>query len=199
MTSIRSFSKWAGWGDPIEDYSPPPVPPAVPHPLPEGMAGVRRMIEVARKPRHKALIALCGMAGLRVHEALLVRASFVDTREMMLQVFGKNEKVRYVPISPELWSHIQEPVVESFISNDSPCIQIQDRVARSVITTCGERAGLSRRVASHDLRATFATELYNSTLDIRLVQDALGHSSVETTQIYIGLVRDKMRAAVASI
>ena len=59
-----------------------------------------------------------------------------------------------------------------------------DRSARALITRLGERAGLRRAIASHDLRATFATEVYNRTRDMRLVQELLGHSRLSTTQKY---------------
>lgn len=185
LTSLKKFAKWARWETPgLDDYSAPTPLKGIPHPLPEGMAGVRRMIEVASQERHKALVALCGMCGLRVAEALAVRPSHIDIPNKVLTVYGKGEKERQVPISTEAWEILQRPVLRAF-ATDSEVIGLKDRFARRVITNLGERAGLRRSVASHDLRATFATAVYDKTLDQRLVQDLLGHSNGTTTEIYI--------------
>lgn len=196
LTSLKSFARWAGWGEPLKDYQAPKTAPGEPHPLPEGLDGVRRMLACADRENHQALIGLCGLAGLRVHEALAVRASDFNLRSMMLKVLGKGDKVRFVPISEELWDILVSPVTGSFITEDALVVGLHDRAARKVVTRLGERARLQRHVKSHDLRATFATELYNKTLDIRLVQIILGHSSVETTQVYTGVLADSMLSAV---
>ena len=72
-------------------------------------------------------------------------------------------------------------------NDKSPLIPLEDRNARALVTSIGARAGIKGPVSSHDLRATFATELYNKTHNIRLVQTLLGHASVTTTQAYLGI------------
>jgi len=196
LTSVRAFAKWAGWPAALTEYSAPHAAPTVPHPLPEGMAGVRKMLGYARTPQQRALVALCGFLGLRVGEALAVKPSDFDMTDMELKVLGKGEKYRYVPVSPEAWGALAEPVTMAFLANDGFVVPIADRVARSNITQMGKRAGLKRSVASHDLRATFATAVYDRTKDMRLVQELLGHASVETTQIYVGVQRAKLHSAV---
>lgn len=199
LTSLKVFSRWAGWGEPLVDYTAPHVTPGQPHPIPEGMDGVRRMIEAATRSEHKALVALCGMAGLRIAEALSVAPSDFDLHDMVLKVLGKGDKYRYVPVNDELWSVIASAVVEAFCDNAATVVSLHDRAARKVITRLAKNAGLQRHVKSHDLRATFATEVYNKTLDIRVVQELLGHSSVETTQIYTGVRMQSLREAVQKI
>lgn len=198
LTSVRQFAKWAKWGDMLDDYSAPQDRTTMPHPLPEGMDGVRRMIQVAYTPNQKALVAFCGLVGLRVSESLAARPSDFDLHgSPLLRVNGKGDKVRLVPVSDEAWGYLVEPVTAAFIAGNVPVVGLQDRVARGNITQMGRRAGLSRRVASHDLRATFATAVYDKTQNMRLVQELLGHSSVETTQIYVGVRSAALRDAVS--
>jgi len=197
LTSLRAFCKWARWdGSVLSEYRAPASPPTQPHPIPEGVEGLRRMVAVARKPSHRALVALGGFVGCRVAESLFVRPSHFDLEDMILKVHGKGGKIRYVPVSEEAWGILATSVTRAFLEGDAPIVGIQERVARQGITTLGKRAGLSRPVSSHDLRATFATAVYDKTKDMRLVQELLGHSSVETTQIYVGVRASQLRAAV---
>lgn len=193
LTSLRAWCRWAGWGPLFADYVSPTAAPGVPHPLPEGMDGIESLIAVARREEQKALIALCGMCGLRVHEALATKASDFNLETMELKVLGKGSKERWVPVSTRAWEVLANSVTRAFLNNpfDSRVVPMQDRFARRVITNLGTKAGLKRSIASHDLRATFATELYNATLDKKLVQDILGHSSGDTTDVYI--LRDRQQ------
>jgi site-specific recombinase XerD len=196
LTSLKQFARWADWPVSFDEYSAPTPLKGQPHPLPEGTDGVKRMILHAHDERHAALIALCGLCGLRIAEALEVRASDFDLHHMTLTVRGKGDKQRIVPVSTYAWDVLQRPVARSFCASDKPVIGLQDRHARAIVTRLGIKAGLVRHVASHDLRATFATAVYDKTQDQRLVQLLLGHASGSTTEIYIGRTFDQMKAGV---
>jgi site-specific recombinase XerD len=196
LTSLRVFAKWAGHSDVLSDYSTPTVARGQSHPLPEGMDGVRRLIEVARNEKQKALIALCGLCGLRVAEALAIKPEHFKLEQMMLIVRGKGDKTRVVPVSPEAWGVLAMSVTAAMCDGGREVVDIKDRFARRVITDLGVKAGLRRHISSHDLRATFATAVYDKTQDAMLVRELLGHSSVVTTQLYIGVEMTKLREAV---
>lgn len=154
------------------------------------------MITACNNERHAALIALCGLVGLRISEALAVRPSHFDLHKMQLVVLGKGDKERIVPISPEAWEVLQYPTTRAFCNGNALVVGMQDRAARAMVTRVAKAAKLQRRVSSHDLRATFATEVYNKTLDQRLVQILLGHASSATTEIYVGRTTDQLKAGV---
>ena len=199
LTSLRAFARWAGWGDPLREYSAPTPAKGQAHPLPEGIEGVRRLIEVASNDRHKSLVALCGLAGLRIAEALEVRGQDFSTNSMTLQIRGKGDKTRFVPVSEELWNVIALPVMRSMLGDNEPIVGLKDRFARRLVTDLGVKAGLQRHISSHDLRATFATAVYDKSLDQRVVQELLGHSSGQTTEVYIGRSQSQMRSAVEGL
>jgi site-specific recombinase XerD len=197
LTSLKAYAKWAGHGEILGEYSAPPTTRALPHPIPEGMAGVLRMVQAARLPKHRALVVLGGMVGCRVAESLSVRPRDFDTRERILTIRGKGDKSRVVPVSAHAWDTLIPAYLDAAcVSSGSPLVSIGDRSARQIITSLGERAGLSRHVTSHDLRATYATWVYDKTQDLRLVQELLGHSSPNTTQTYTQIIMAKMREAV---
>jgi integrase len=198
LTSLKAFARWAGWGNPLEEYAAPTAAKGQPHPLPEGIEGVYRMIEAAHNERQKTLVVLCGLCGLRISEALKIKATHFDFANMVLRVPGKGDKERIVPVSERAWNVIAPAVVRAGLKN-LEVVGLKDRFARRAITELGVRAGLQRRVASHDLRATFATAVYDSTLDQRVVQELLGHANGSTTEVYIGRTAEQMRKAVEGL
>lgn len=196
LTSLRAFARWAKWPVDFSDYSAPTPLKGQPHPLPEGISGVRAMIAAANNERHKALIALCGLCGLRIAEALAVRPSHFNLDDMLLEVRGKGDKTRMVPVSTEAWEVMQSAVTRAFCNGDQLVVGLKDRYARALVTELGERANLKRPVSSHDLRATLATSVFDKCLDQRVVQLILGHASGSTTELYIGRSAAQMREAV---
>lgn len=164
----------------------------------EGIDGVRAILSVASTNERRALVAFCGLQGLRVSEARSIRCEDVDHSRMMLRVRGKGDKTRMIPLSVEAWEFISPAFIDARIA-DSTLVTMNDRSARVAITTLAARAGMSRPVASHDLRATFATDLFNRCLNIRIVQEFMGHSSSHTTETYTAVVKNQMRAALETL
>lgn len=154
------------------------------------------MIRVATTHEQRAMCVLTGLCGLRISEAMDCELSWLDLHEMTLRVRGKGDKTRYVPVSKIAWSILSGRHAEVLLSGGTRYITCEERNARDTITRLAKRASLSRRVASHDLRATFATAVYDRTKDPRVVQELLGHASLTTTQIYIGVTMKAMREAV---
>ena len=198
LCSLRAFAKWAGFKDNLDDYRSPAKPPHKPHPIVEGMPGVIRMLDSAEDHewQARALITLCGMCGLRIGEALTIRASSINTGNMMLTVRGKGDKTRRVAISAEAWAVLNEAYCRSLLRDDVPLVGIGYRVARRTVTALGRRARLMRRVASHDLRATFATDLMNKGVNLRIIQELLGHASLAVTAAYLGVTDTQLHEAV---
>jgi integrase len=169
----------------LVDYKAPTPARADPHPLPGGSEDLARMIDCSDTDEHKLLITLCGLVGSRVSEARSARPTDIDYAQRKLRIYGKGGRERIVPISDAAWEVILPIAVACMADPTSPMIKMGDRSARDVITRIGARAGVSRRVSSHDLRATFATLAYRKTRDIRAVQELLGHASSKQTEVYI--------------
>lgn len=198
-TSLVAFAKWAGLpAETFSDWTGPKPARAIPHPLPEGMEAIRRMIAATENEKHKALVALCGYVGCRVGEAIDVVPSWIDAESMMVTIRGKGDKERTVPITDEAWDILAVPMTRAMLDGGRPIVGIDERFARRKITHLGVLAGLTRKVVSHDLRATLATHVYRKTKDIIYVQHILGHSSPKTTQIYLGLDYEGMREGMRS-
>lgn len=195
LTSLRAFAKWARWETELSEYRAPIPGKTIPHPIPERLDGLRRLLAVAANEEQRALIGACGYIGLRVGEALAFRTSWFDAQAMLLTVRGKGDKSRVVPVSEQAWKIIA-PAFISAMQSDGYLIHYKDRSARKCITGLGRKAGLQRDISSHDLRATFATVLLEANVNIRVIQELLGHSSVATTEIYTGVGLAALKEAV---
>lgn len=194
--SLLEYAHWAQIDHFLERYRPPKEDPLDPHPLPEGITGIDKLLAVAGADDEHLLIVLCGWMGLRVNEAVTVPGSAVDGHRQMMTVEGKGAKKRVLPVPDKAWQYVLMAALrEQF--GDGRLVPMGESSARSKITALGRKARLVRPISSHDLRATFATDMYGRTEDLLTVQKWLGHSSPTTTQRYVLTTLDKMRAAAA--
>lgn len=196
LTSLRGFARWAGWGPVLADYIAPNPGKSIAHPIPEGMDGIRRMLDHCKNQEQAALIALGGFAGCRIGESLSITTRSFNIEMMLLTIRGKGDKTRVVPLSDEAWGHVVPAYVLAMQKDDHRLVSYKDRFARQIVTNLGTRARLRSSVSSHDLRATFATEILNKTGNIRVAQELLGHASSQTTEVYTGVSMNQMREAV---
>lgn len=200
ITSLKSYCAFFGLPAALDDYKAPTPERGIPHPLPNGLADVRKLLAVCESDEQRVLIILMGLCGLRLAEALSVQANHISFTNLTLLVEGKGEKDRTVPIpSRALMSVVSYMMMVAQTSRDAKLISYSDRGARKLITRLGVNAGISRAIASHDLRMTFGTELMNRCGNIRVVQELLGHATVTTTQNYTAVLMEQMRNAVEMI
>ena len=154
-----------------------------------------------RSLRDLALIDLLFATGIRVGEAsaLDIRDFFV--REAAFRVQGKGGRDRLAFIVDEETIHIQRAHLEArgHIKTESPALFISASSRRlstqgitNVIARLRREARIKRHVTPHMLRHTVATLLLKNGVDIRVVQEFLGHASIATTQRYTHVTKEHM-------
>lgn len=142
---------------------------------------------------HRALLALCLGAGLRISEALAVRPADISTVKghTVLTVTGKGDKVRTVPLSPQALRLLADALARChaadhrIIDTDDNGHPIDRHRALRMVEALGRTAGVGHRLRPHDLRHTAATLALDAGAPIHRVQDLLGHASPITTQRYV--------------
>lgn len=220
LTIVRSFCAWCS----AKGYMAENVALAVPHPrveAPEPDPLSREQIDLLlaacdappRSHRHtwrrnRRAVFLMLYAGLRIGEvaALKWRDIDLDRLEISIRREGaKNGKPRVVPIGPELAAELRQAV--SRFSGDA-VIDQGDRedlrgkkLTRKSLAHIFERwlAGRGLTIHPHQLRKTFATELYAAGEDLATIQRLLGHADPKTTMRYIGASSTKEHAAVEKL
>ena len=147
--------------------------------------------------RDRALVELIYSSGLRLAEVVALNLNDIDWGDAMLRVrAGKGDKARILPIGSEAMAALKNwlPARKVFASENEPALFITQRGSR-----IGHRAvqirlqqislqrGMDTPVHPHMLRHSFASHMLESSGDLRLVQEMLGHANISTTQIYTHL------------
>lgn len=197
LATLRQFGRYLGV-EVLADYKAPPSAPARPHPLPGGVGDVEAMLDSAIDSSEEAMIILCGFAGLRISEARSVTplSFLLDDGKVSVTVTGKGYKRRVVPVPSRVSGRLLE--VAGRRESAQPLVLLSDSQARKAWKKAARRAGV-RDSSTHDGRATVATAILGATGNLRLAQEVLGHSSVETTQVYTGVTRDQLTSAMEAI
>ena len=173
------------------------IPAAAPRAL-DQRAQLRylRAVQACPSPRDQALALVPFYAGARISEIVALDIDDVarSARKGILRILGKGERVRHVPIHPQLHAAIAGWLAERADwpgANDSPALflnqrgrRLSVRGAHDIITGIAAAAGLDGDTTVHILRHTFATTLVRGGTDLVIVAELLGHARLETTRGY---------------
>jgi integrase/recombinase XerC len=206
---VRAFSGWALKQGHIDtDVAARLVSPKVNRPLPDvltagqagefvGNASSRDETEFLRD---SAMLELLYATGVRVAELSGMDVKDLDMTRRTVRVLGKGDKERVVPFgraaadAVEQWLRKGRPE----LAGDTPALfvgvrggRIDPRQVRRVVEKAGQVTG--QRVSPHGLRHTAATHLLEGGADLRVVQEMLGHSSLQTTQIYTHVSAERLK------
>ena len=160
------------------------------------------------KIRDQAILELLYASGMRASELTALTYRQIDFRSRMIRVFGKRRKERLVPFSETakvamdyyfknqrstLLAKRKDPVpVDAFfVSNRGR--KLCDRSLEYILREVQDKTGIYYGLHPHELRHTFATHLLEGGADLRLIQELLGHASLNTTQIYTHVSQKAMK------
>lgn len=196
----NGFYEWAC--DPAEprlDFNPAAALPhvSVPQGRPNPITEQQKIEMLARAARpHRDWFLISCFTGARCTELSNLDREHITERQVLLH--GKGDKARYVPTHPLVWALAQE-LPPGPVTTD----RYGRRLSRQEVSHRGNYRlqkvlGLTG-VHMHRLRSTFGTEAFEACRNIIAVQRLLGHASVATTQIYVGVSDDAMQLAVAGL
>ncbi len=152
--------------------------------------------------RDIAVLELLFATGMRVSELCSISTNTIDMNDGTIRIYGKGAKERIIQIgNPDV-----RAAVERYYEAFSEQIQgtgwlfvnrlgnhLSDQSVRNMIDTYATRAGIEQHITPHMFRHSFATLLLEEDVDIRYIQQLLGHSSITTTQIYTHVTSKKQR------
>jgi integrase/recombinase XerD len=167
--------------------------PKTPYKLPVILSReeVEHFLECIASHKHRTILSTAYAAGLRVTEATHLKVTDIDSQRMMLRVTqGKNQKDRYVMLSPQLlevlrayWKAFHP--TEWLFPGDIPGRPITKDAVEQACQKAHRLSGIKKPITPHSLRHAFATHLLESGTDVRTIQLLLGHRGLSTTARYL--------------
>lgn len=203
LSSLRSFFRFAikrGWmkNNPADGIQAPKSPKKLPKTMDADQTA--QFVEVAGDSfialRDRALLELIYSSGLRLAEVTGLNLSDIDLKEGMVNVTGKGSKQRLLPVGCYAIAALQEwlpqrarhaPADQQALFITQRGTRISHRAVQLRMQQLSAQQGMDNPVHPHMLRHSFASHVLESSGDLRLVQELLGHANISTTQIYTHL------------
>ena len=149
--------------------------------------------------RNILVLELLFSTGMRVSEVSNLKINNVDLKSKNIYFYGKGSKERIMCISNDSIAKLLEQYVEIRYNNSEYLFinklgnQYSDQSIRNMVNSYAKAAGVESHITPHMFRHTFATALLDEDVNIRYIQQLLGHSSIVTTQIYTHISTNKIR------
>lgn len=143
--------------------------------------------------RDIALITLLYGCGLRISEATNIKSSDFYNNYTELKVLGKGNKERIVPVLPIIKNYIFDYIKlcpynnKNYIFFSKTGKKFSGRLLRKLLQNIRRLLNLPENITPHAFRHSFATDLFNANVDLRTIQELLGHKTIKSTQVYTHL------------
>ncbi|ALM75295.1 site-specific tyrosine recombinase/integron integrase [Thermococcus barophilus] len=202
VQALKAYFRFEGLEEEAEKIKSPKVPRSLPKSLTkEEVKKLLSVIPPTRK-RDRLIVLLLYGSGLRVSELCNLKINDVDFKRSLIIVRGgKGGKDRIVPVPGALLKEIEDYL--KMRNDDSEYLLVEERRSRKdrlspktvwyILNKYGKKAGI--KVTPHMLRHSFATHMLENGIDIRVIQEILGHSNLSTTQIYTKVTVEHLRRA----
>lgn len=150
---------------------------------------VLQIIAHTNNIKHKCIVSLLYSAGLRRGELLDLQLTDIDSKRMLIRVaHAKGNKDRYTLLSEKVLKDLREYFREykpkKYLFEGQNGGQYSGKSIENIIKKAARKARIHKNVTPHTLRHSFATHLLENGVDLRKIQTLLGHSSLNTTEIY---------------
>ncbi|WP_339272567.1 site-specific tyrosine recombinase/integron integrase [Paenibacillus sp. FSL K6-1330] len=154
------------------------------------MNEVMLILKALHNLKHRAILYLTYSSGLRVGEVVRLKTQNIDFERKTLRVSqGKGRKDRLTLLSDTAMDMVQpylqqEKPEKWMFPGQHPERHMTERTVQKVFEQARTASGIQKKVSIHALRHSFATHLLEGGIDIRFIQELLGHQSVRTTERY---------------
>ena len=199
--AVKRFLEYVGLIENLKGFEYPRRPKDLPKYL--DREDIKALIDAAdeerneeRRKRDKLIVLLLYTTGMRVSELVSIKIGDVDLERLSIRIRGKGAKEREVFFSRALL-----PLLEEFVKGRRPSEPLfKGRNGKSIhyvtveriLRRLARRAGIGRKVTPHILRHSFATHSLMRGMDVREIQELLGHASLKTTQVYTHVSRRRL-------
>lgn len=157
--------------------------------------------------RDMAVIELLFATGMRISELCTLKVSDVNLYDRYILIYGKGSKERKILIGNDDVTRVLAAYKDTFGEKMLRCNHffvnqfgraLSDQSVRRMINKYVSMAAIDQHITPHMFRHTFATSLLEADVDIRYIQEMLGHSSINITEVYTHVAMEKQRDILVS-
>lgn len=153
----------------------------------------KHLLSLVRMPKSRMALTMIYACGLRLNEGLRLRVQDIDSQRMLIWIRnGKGGKDRYVPLPERLLAMLRDywnmyrPSSYFFFHQDKNTA-LSESSLQNTFKAALRESGIRKVASIHTLRHSYATHLLERGVDLRVIQELLGHKSPQTTAIYTHL------------
>jgi len=195
--AISSFLKFLG----LEEMAKQLKAPKVDKRLPKFITyeELLKLIEHTKDKREEMIIKFLFYTGVRVSELVNIKIDDILWDQGLVRIYGKGGKERFVPLPDFFLKELKEYVTSIKNIKTNKLFPLSARQIERIIRNIAVRSGINKKVTPHVLRHSLATTLLSKGVDIRYIQELLGHSSLSVTQVYTHVVPAKLKEIYSKV
>jgi integrase/recombinase XerD len=159
---------------------------------------IEKIIDSIKNKKHQLLIALSYGAGFRISEAINLKVKDINIDELTIHLKGAKGNKDRITIFPEKLKNDITNIgfgkkADDYFFESNHGGKLTERTAQKVFAQALKNAKIGKDATFHSLRHSFATHLLENGVDVRYVQELLGHANIRTTQIYTKVTNPSIR------
>lgn len=159
---------------------------------------ITKLINLTKNLKHKLILTLSYGAGLRVNEVVNLKVCDINLEELTIHIKnakGKKDRISILPekLKKEIGNVITYKSSGDYLFESERGGRLSERSIQKVFENSLKNSDIKKQATFHSLRHSFATHLLENGVDIRYVQELLGHANIRTTQTYTQVTNPKLK------
>ena len=159
---------------------------------------VKKLISSAPTKKSRLILEMLYSSGLRLSECINLKVGDLELKEKTGWVrSGKGGKDRMIILAEhlidDLGQYLAKKRPDDYFFSNKKGNPLSARNVQKIVKTTARKAEISKKISPHTLRHSFATHLLDAGTDLRRIQELLGHSSIQTTQIYTKVSTEELK------
>lgn len=159
---------------------------------------IQSILEAINNEKHNLIVAIAYSGGLRVSEIVNLKVKDINLMELTIHLKGaKGNKDRITVLPEKLIKSIERLILNKnlndYVFESERGGKLTERTAQKIFENALKKTGIKKEATFHSLRHSFATHLLENGVDVRYVQELLGHQNIRTTQLYTKVTNPSIR------
>lgn len=166
---------------------------------------VKKLLSSIENKKSKLMLSLIYACGFRVSELVNLKINNLNFDENIghiIQAKGKKDRIFNIPLNLKKTlmknAEKQKRNTKEYLFS-GPKEKLSERNIQKILKRAAEKAGIKKDIHPHTLRHSFATHLLENNVDIRKIQELLGHASISTTELYTHISKEELKKVKSPI